>query len=167
MLLCMCMLFEYARVASCEFVDNVKHLGSGDDLDNAWETGKLVRKGGGSHRYQGYNSIPSRHLTTSLPSSLASTARAHTPSMMSQKPLTSKPRPATTTGGAKPRTKFSPRAPASTPDRLKKLHAGLVDQINEGYLENAIKTCRKSESLASAAPARLGSTGWDTADRSI
>lgn len=63
---------------------------------------------------------------------------------MPQKPLTSKPRPATN-AGSKSRTKFTPREPASTSDRLKKLHAGLVDQINEGYLENAIKTCRKSE----------------------
>lgn len=64
---------------------------------------------------------------------------------MSQKPLTSKPRPASNAGAAgRPRPKFTPRAPASTEDRLKKLHAGLVDQINEGYLENAIKTCRKS-----------------------
>ncbi|KAH8086869.1 hypothetical protein HD553DRAFT_334603 [Filobasidium floriforme] len=63
---------------------------------------------------------------------------------MSQKPSTAKPRPASNAGAAgRPRPKFTPRAPASTEDRLKKLHAGLVDQINEGYLENAIKTCRK------------------------
>jgi hypothetical protein len=65
--------------------------------------------------------------------------------IMSQKPSISKPRPASNAGAAgKLRPKFTHRAPASTEDRLKKLHAGLVDQINEGYLENAIKTCRKS-----------------------
>ena len=55
-----------------------------------------------------------------------------------------KSRPSTNTT-SKPKTKFTPRPPISPEEKLKKLYAGLVDQINEGYYDNAVRTCRKSE----------------------
>ncbi|EIW69627.1 hypothetical protein TREMEDRAFT_68788 [Tremella mesenterica DSM 1558] len=38
---------------------------------------------------------------------------------------------------------FTPRSPKSAEERLPQLYRGLVDQVNDGYFQNAIKTCRK------------------------
>jgi len=42
------------------------------------------------------------------------------------------------------KTPFKPKPPRPAAERLPKLYRGLTDQINEGHLANAKKTCRKS-----------------------
>lgn len=43
------------------------------------------------------------------------------------------------------KTPFTPKPPRPAAERLPKLYRGLTDQINEGHLANAKKTCKKSE----------------------
>ncbi|WVN85270.1 uncharacterized protein L203_100415 [Cryptococcus depauperatus CBS 7841] len=38
---------------------------------------------------------------------------------------------------------FIPKPPRSVEDRLRRLYRSLADQIEDGYFENAIKTCKK------------------------
>jgi len=71
-----------------------------------------------------------------------------------------KSRPTTNTTTSKPKTKFIPRPPTSPEEKLKKLYAGLVDQINEGYYDNAVRTCRKSESRGNPLLYRLRSSAY-------
>lgn len=40
--------------------------------------------------------------------------------------------------------KFIPRPPAPVSERLPKLYRALADQVNDGYFDNAKKTCKKS-----------------------
>lgn len=44
------------------------------------------------------------------------------------------------------RKPFSPKPPRPAEERLPKLYRALTDQVDDGYFENAIKTCKKSES---------------------
>ncbi|OCF35430.1 signal recognition particle subunit SRP72 [Kwoniella heveanensis BCC8398] len=54
-----------------------------------------------------------------------------------------KPKAATAGAGSGKRKPFVPRAPRSPEERLPKLYRALTDQVDDGYFENAIKTCKK------------------------
>lgn len=41
--------------------------------------------------------------------------------------------------------KWTPRPARPASERLPKLYRALADQVNDGYFDNAKKTCRKSE----------------------
>jgi len=65
-------------------------------------------------------------------------------------PLTMPPQRNTTSTSkaTSAKTPFTPKPPRPAAERLPKLYRGLTDQINEGHLANAKKTCKKSESRA-------------------
>lgn len=44
------------------------------------------------------------------------------------------------------RKTFAPRPARPLEERLKKLHGALLDQIHDGFLDNAVRTCKKSVS---------------------
>lgn len=41
--------------------------------------------------------------------------------------------------------KFTPRPPIPAAERLPCLYRALTDQVNDGYFDNAKKTCKRSE----------------------
>lgn len=43
------------------------------------------------------------------------------------------------------RKPFTPKPSRPAEERLPKLYRALTDQVDDGYFENAIKTCKKSE----------------------
>jgi len=55
-------------------------------------------------------------------------------------------KPAATPAAGKDGHKFTPRPPAPVAERLPKLYRALTDQVNDGFFDNAKKTCKKGES---------------------
>lgn len=55
--------------------------------------------------------------------------------------------------------KWTPRPARPASERLPKLYRALADQVNDGYFDNAKKTCRKSES-PSVAECQRDASAW-------
>lgn len=58
--------------------------------------------------------------------------------------------------------KFTPRPPIPAAERLPRLYRALTDQVNDGYFDNAKKTCKRSELTRGAAWSRAcgDQSGW-------
>lgn len=52
--------------------------------------------------------------------------------------------------------KFTPRAPIPAAERLPRLYRALTDQVNDGYFDNAKKTCKRSESELGGCDSGIG-----------
>ncbi|WVF72273.1 hypothetical protein IAT40_007085 [Kwoniella sp. CBS 6097] len=67
--------------------------------------------------------------------------------------MSTKPKPASASGTGGQRKPFVPRAPRTPEERLPKLYRALTDQVDDGYFDNAIKTCKKILALDASSQA--------------